>query len=116
LLTDKAGVPIWFDTDTLLKSATHCVAPQMPALAREARIDGFVLVDILVDGTGKVACVQLVQGHPLLVGSAIVAAKEWTFRGRKQKGREVSFYGHLRFHFTTGHTANNENPCIIAHW
>jgi TonB family protein len=116
LLADKAGRPIWFDTETLLKSATHCVAPQMPALARQARIDGFVLLDILVDGKGKVACVQLVHGHPVLAGSAIDAAKEWTFRGRKQKRREVSFYGHLRFHFTTGQTAKNENPCTVAHW
>src|SRR3979411_989046 len=61
LLIDKAGMPIWLDTDTLLKSATHCVAPQMPALARQAQVDGFVLIDILVDGKGKVACVQVVH-------------------------------------------------------
>jgi TonB family protein len=113
---DKTGKPIWLDTNALLKNATHCVAPQMPALARQARIEGQVLVDILVDREGKVACVHLIQGHPLLAASAIDAAKDWTFGPRKQKGREVSFYGHLRFHFSTGQTAKSENPCTVAHW
>jgi len=116
LLTDKAGKAIWLDTNALLKNATHCVAPQMPPLARQARIDGYVLVDILVDGKGNVACVKLIHGHPLLAGSAVDAAKDWTFRPRKQKGRDVSFYGHLRFHFSTRQTAKSEHPCTVAHW
>jgi len=116
LLTNKARKAIWLDTKALLKNATHCVAPQMPPLARQARIEGYVLVDILVDRKGKVACAQLIHGHPLLAGSAIDAAKDWNFRPRKQKGRDVSFYGRLRFHFSTGQTAKNENPCTVAHW
>ena len=116
LLMDEKGKPVWLDTDALLKDATHCVAPNMPALARQARLDGYVSVDILVDQKGHVACVQLISGHPMLVSSAIDAAKDWLFRPKKQKGKEVSFYGHLRFHFSTGGIAKGENPCTVAHW
>jgi len=89
----------WDRTDSLLKGATHCIAPKMPALARNARIEGYVSVDILVNDNGKVWCARLVNGHPMLASSAINAAKDWTFRPMKQEGKAVWFYGHLRFHF-----------------
>jgi TonB family protein len=116
LLTGKDRKPIWPDTNAILKSASHCVAPQMPTLAHQVRIDGYVVIDILVDRKGKVACAELITGHPLLAGSAIHAAKDWTFLPRKQNGKDVSFYGHLRFHFSTGQTVKSENPCVVAHW
>lgn len=116
VLMDKDGNPIWLETEALIKQATHCVAPQMPPLLRQAELDGQLLFDILVDEKGRVACVELVHGHPLLAGSAINAAKDWTFRPKKQRGKSVSFYGHLAFHFTTGTVSKNENSCTVAHW
>ena len=115
-LTDNDGKPIWLSSEALLKNATYCIAPQMPALFRQARIEGLILVDILVDEKGQVACAQLTSGHPMLAGSAIDAAKNWTFRPKRQRGRTVSFYGHLRFHLSTGPTSKSENPCTVAHW
>jgi TonB family protein len=116
LLADKDGKPIWLSTDALLKSTTHCTAPRMPAFARQARIEGDVLLDILVSTKGEVVCVRLISGHPMLASSAINAAKDWTFQPMKQDAKAVSFYGHLSLHFSTGGTAKNENPCTVAHW
>jgi len=98
LLTDTDGKPIWLNTDALIKSAVHCVAPQWPAFARQAaRIEGQVLVDILVGQDGRVVCVHLINGHPLLASSAIDAARNWVFKPKKLKEKSVSFYGHLSF-------------------
>jgi len=116
LYTDEDGKPIWLDNESLLKSATHCIAPKMPAIARNARIEGYVSVDILVNDQGKVWCVRLVSGHPMLASSAINAAKDWTFQPKKHNGKVVWFYGHLRFHFSTGKTEKTENSCTVAHW
>lgn len=116
VFVDKRGMPLWLSTDALLKRAVHCTGPQMPAMARQARIEGQVLVDILVDGKGQVACAHLIVGHPMLAGSAIDAAKDWTYRPMKQNGKEVSFYGHLSFRFSTAQTTKGENPCTVAHW
>jgi TonB family protein len=88
----------------------------MPAMARQARIEGQVTVNILVDRKGQVACAHLIQGHPLLAASAIEAAKEWTFRPMEQSGKSVSFYGHLSLRFSTSLTEQDENPCTVAHW
>ena len=116
LLTDEKGKTVWLDTDALLKDTTHCVAPKMPALLRQAELDGYVSVDILVDQRGHVACAQLINGHPMLVRSAIEAAKDWLFRPQKAKGKSISFHGHLHFHFSTGPIAKSENPCTVAQW
>lgn len=113
VLNDKDGNPVWLTSEELAATATHCVAPQTPPLARSARIEGYLQLDILVDENGKVACIRVVSGHPLLVPSAIEATKEWTFRPRKQGGKKVSFYGHLHLHFST-ETAKDENPCNLA--
>lgn len=112
----RDGKPIWSETDSLLKSATHCTAPKMPPLTRQAEIEGYVSVDILVNDMGKVWCDRLVRGHPMLASSAIDAAKVWTFRPMKQNGKSVWFYGHLRFHFSTGEVKKDENPCTVAGW
>ena len=98
--------------DSLLKDATHCEAPDMPPLARQSRIKGDVLVDILVNDKGKVFCMQRVTGHPMLAGSATDAAKKWTFLPKTQNGRDVWFYGRLRFRFSKGDTTTNS--CTIA--
>jgi TonB family protein len=100
VLLDEHGRTVWFDTPALVKRAVHCVAPQYPVLTQQVRIQGTVLLDILVDGEGKVACIQFVRGHPLFGPAAVEAAKDWTFRPERQSGKPVSFYGHLRFSFS----------------
>lgn len=116
LYVDRNFKAIWLDTNSLLKRATHCEAPQVPPLAHVARIEGYVSVDILVNDKGKISCAGLVSGHPLLATSAIESAKNWTFRPITQRGKRLWFYGHLRFHFSTGEIKKDENPCTVAHW
>jgi TonB family protein len=116
LYRDRAGKPIWLDTELLLKAATRCRAPQMPAMFRMAELDGFVSVDILVNDKGRVWCAKVISGSPLLTTSAINALKDWRFEPKKKNGKAVWFYGHLRFHFSTREVNKNENPCTVAHW
>ena len=112
LYANRSGKPIWLNTDSLLKRATHCEAPTMPALAHQLRIAGHVSIDILVNDTGKVFCVQRVIGHPMLAGSATDAAKKWTFVPKRQNGRNVWFYGRLRFRFSGGNATTKS--CVVA--
>jgi TonB family protein len=113
---DANGKPIWLDTESLLKGVRHCAAPNIDSLGDIARIEGYVSVDILVNDTGKVSCVRLVSGHPLLATSAINAAKDWSFQPKMKDAKPVWFYGHLRFHYSSSESAKGENPCTVAHW
>lgn len=112
LYANRSGKPIWLNTDSLLKRATHCEAPTMPVLAHQLRIAGHVSIDILVNDTGKVFCVQRVIGHPMLAGSATDATKKWTFMPKRQNGRNVWFYGRLRFRFSGGNATTKS--CVVA--
>jgi TonB family protein len=85
----------------------------MPALMRQAHIQGTVLVSIYVDRQGKVACVDLIHGHPLMAAASMDAAKQWTFRPMLPRVRPVSFFGHLAFTFS--HTSAPAS-CFAAHW
>jgi TonB family protein len=56
------------------------VAPVYPPLARQARIQGTVVLSIVINKNGEVRDLQLVSGHPMLSPAAIEAVKQWRYR------------------------------------
>jgi TonB family protein len=54
--------------------------PAHPPLARQARVQGAVTVEIEVDEDGVVSLANLVDGHPLLKAEAIHNVRTWKFR------------------------------------
>jgi TonB family protein len=56
------------------------VNPDYPPEARKARIEGTVLLRILIDKEGNVTSVKLIGGHPLLADAAIDAVKQWKYK------------------------------------
>lgn len=59
---------------------THFTEPTYPPLAKQARIQGQLELQLtVVQATGEVSGVAVVSGHPLLKDSAIAAAKQWRF-------------------------------------
>jgi TonB family protein len=56
------------------------VNPKYPEDARQARIQGQVVLQATIDKEGNVAEVNLVSGHPLLAPEAIKAVKQWKYK------------------------------------
>jgi TonB family protein len=56
------------------------VAPVYPPLARQARIQGTVVLKVQISKSGDVVNLQLVSGHPMLAPSAIEAVKQWKYK------------------------------------
>jgi protein TonB len=48
-------------------------------LARQARVQGDVLLDAILDTDGRIAEVSVVSGHPLLIPAALECVKSWRF-------------------------------------
>jgi protein TonB len=63
--------------------------PNYPPLARQARIQGNVVLHAIIDKEGKVAQLEVVSGHPLLVQSALEAVKQWRYRPTQLNGDPV---------------------------
>jgi TonB family protein len=116
LYSDKDNKPIWLDSQKLKDRATHCEVPKMPGLGKNLRISGQVVLAILVDQSGNVECIKVLSGHPLLISSAVEAARAWKFKPIKERGKALAFCGILAFHLTTGSSDHAPDPCLCAHW
>ena len=53
--------------------------PVYPALARQAKIQGDVIIDAVIDTNGNVVEMQVVSGHPLLIPAAMEAMRRWRY-------------------------------------
>jgi protein TonB len=81
---------------------TNKVAPVYPPLARQARIQGNVILHAIIDKEGKVAELQVVSGHPLLVQSALDAVKQWRYKPTLLNGDPVEVDTTITVTFTMG--------------
>jgi TonB family protein len=105
----------WFTTDEAVKMATHCEPPLIPGVARTARLEGSVIVEIAVAPDGTVSCSRVIQGHPILKQSAVDAAKRWVFRPMTTGSANVGFLARLVFHYsTTGTKQGRASKCLTA--
>jgi len=116
LYSDKDNKPLGLNSKQLKSRAIHCEVPKIPDTGKNLRINGQVVLSILVNTAGEVECIKVLSGHPLLRASAVQAAKNWTFKPMQVKGRNLAFYGNLVFHLTTGKSDHKPDPCLCAHW
>jgi TonB family protein len=79
---------------------TRKVDPVYPPLARQARIQGTVRFTAMIDRDGHVQNLQLVSGHPLLVGAAREAAAQWLYKPTFLNGSPVEVVTQLDVNFT----------------
>jgi outer membrane biosynthesis protein TonB len=98
LLKSANGRLIKFSSDEMKKLAIEKVKPKYPS---SCRCLGKVTAECVVDLNGKVICVRVVSGHPLLRGAIVEAARLWRFATFKKDGKPVAVYGQLDFHFTS---------------
>jgi TonB family protein len=65
------------------------VAAVYPANARTQRIQGDVVIDALVDASGKVAEVKMISGHPLLQQAAMDSLRLWRYAPARLNGDPI---------------------------
>ena len=80
----------------------HADPPVYPALARQARIQGSVVLHAIIDKDGKVAQLEVISGHPLLVQSALDAVKQWRYKPTLLNGDPVEVDTTITVTFTMG--------------
>jgi periplasmic protein TonB len=80
-------------------SLTHRVQPEYPPLARQARIQGTVLLRAIIDREGKIENLQVLGGHPLLVEAAFKAVQQWRYRPYYLNGQPVEVETQITVHF-----------------
>jgi TonB family protein len=81
------------------------VSPVYPPLARQARIQGTVILKVQITKSGDVANIQLVSGHPMLAPAAIEAVKQWKYDPYLLNGDPIEVLTNVAVNFTLAGTA-----------
>ena len=78
----------------------HQVKPVYPPLARQARIQGTVVLQALISKDGTIENLHLVSGHPMLAPAAIEAVKQWRYKPYFLNGEPVEVDTTINVNFT----------------
>jgi len=65
------------------------VEPAYPILARQARVQGQVVLSAIISRQGAIENLQVISGHPMLVPAAIEAVRQWRYRPYLLNGEPV---------------------------
>ena len=76
------------------------VNPEYPPMARQGKIMGTVLLDVIISKEGKVTDVTLTSGHPMLAPAAIDAVRQWQYRPYLVMGRPVEMDTQVKVNFS----------------
>lgn len=76
------------------------VPPAYPPLARQARIQGTVILQATISKEGSIENLQLISGHPMLAPAAIEAVKQWKYKPYLLNGEPVEVETQVQVNFT----------------
>lgn len=76
------------------------VRPVYPTFAREARIEGVVVLEAILDRNGRVDQVRVVQSKPLLDQAALDAVRQWRYTPSVLNGQPVAVLMTITIRFT----------------
>ena len=76
------------------------VNPNYPPLARQARIQGQVVLQAEISKAGDIQNLRLISGHPMLAPSAIEAVKQWKYKPYYLNGEPVEVETQITVNFS----------------
>lgn len=78
--------------------------PEYPILAKQAGIQGEVIISAVIDSDGKVIDMKVVSGPPLLFNAAMKALAQWKFEPTYLNGQPVAIKWNASVNFRIGAT------------
>jgi TonB family protein len=75
------------------------VASTYPAAAKAAHVQGDVLIDALIDSTGKVAATKVINGSPLLQQAAVDSLRFWKYEPARLNGEPIPIHIKVNVNF-----------------
>jgi TonB family protein len=74
-------------------------SPRYPDEARQERIQGDVLLQVVIDTQGNIVKIKVVQGDSVLVAAALDAVKQWKYKPYILNGNPVEVETTIRIQF-----------------
>ena len=82
------GIPV--DADEMQKHLERSVAPVYPEVARQAGIEGDVVLRVYVSSSGRVTDMKILDGAPILARAAVEAVQQWQYQAPRMNGRPAN--------------------------
>lgn len=82
------GVPV--DAEEMQKHLEHSVVPVYPDVARQAGIEGDVVLRVYVSSDGHVTGIKILDGAPILIRAAVQAVEQWRYQAPRMDGRPAN--------------------------
>ena len=76
------------------------IVPTYPPLAREARVQGEVVLDVAISKEGTIEGLRTLTGHPMLIPAAIDAVKRWRYKPYLLNGEPVPVQTQVTVNFS----------------
>jgi protein TonB len=76
--------------------------PVYPPLARQARVQGTVRLEAVINKDGVIEELKVISGHPLLVQAALDAVQQWRYQPTLLNGVAVEVITTIDVNFTLG--------------
>jgi TonB family protein len=75
------------------------IEPVYPEPARQAQVQGTVILEVEVSKEGAVDTVKVISGHPLLIQAAVDAVKQWRYRPTLLNGAPMPIVSTINVNF-----------------
>src|SRR5271165_7285833 len=90
------------------------VQPTYPPLARQARVQGTVVLQALIGKDGSVQNLTVISGHPMLIQAAMDAVKQWRYRPYLLNGEPVLVETTINVNFELSDAPSEAQPAASS--
>lgn len=78
------------------------VSPAYPDIAKQARVQGVVVLEAVISPSGEVTNVRVLRGVPLLNDAAALAVRQWRYTPTTLNGQPVAVVMTVTVNFRLG--------------
>jgi TonB family protein len=106
LIVAHAQEPLQVTAKMIQEHADHRTFPTYPPIAKAARVQGSVALELRIGINGKIESLKVVSGPAMLQQAAIDCMKQWTFHPFEKNGVPIAATGQYNLIFTLGDQSN----------
>jgi TonB family protein len=105
--------PIRVSSEEAGRHLTNKVDAPYPPMARIARIQGEVIIDLSISETGSVSNVRAISGHPILIQSATDTVRQWRYEPFIRDGKAVPVKASVLVRFSMD---DKQSPALAQYY
>jgi TonB family protein len=109
-LKDPSSAENFLEPENEINTPLEMTSPVYPESAKQAKLEGTVVLNIVVDKNGKVKRLDPISGDQQLADAAIKAVSKWRYRPSLVNGKRVESFKQVEMTFKLGERSADSSP------